>query len=273
VDEIFLYCLAEAAGRFDVTLHGWIAMSNHEHLVVTDNLGNLPEFMGHLHKMIAKALNAHWERSENFWSTEQASAVRLIEPDDVFAKLVYVLANPVLGHLVEQAAHWPGASSLQQSVSGRSIVVERPRGFFRQDGPMPDVATLHVERPKGFLHLTQREWAGRLLEALRQEEEQARGTRLQRSLRVIGRKTVLRTPHTGTPSSPKPRGRLRPEIACRRAQIRIRELANLIEFRVRHRGALDSWRAGFQDVVFPAGTYRMKMLGAKCAAGPPQTLC
>ena len=44
VEQIYLYCLGEAAQRYDVTLHGFIAMSNHEHLLVRDNHGNFPSF-------------------------------------------------------------------------------------------------------------------------------------------------------------------------------------------------------------------------------------
>ena len=37
VEQIYLYCLAEAALRYDITLHGFIALSNHQHLLVRDN--------------------------------------------------------------------------------------------------------------------------------------------------------------------------------------------------------------------------------------------
>src|ERR1700730_6303517 len=79
VEHIYLYCLGEAAARYRVTVYAWIAMSNHQHLIVRDNEGNLPEFIGHLNKMLAKALNARLGRWENFWAAEQPSAVHLVE--------------------------------------------------------------------------------------------------------------------------------------------------------------------------------------------------
>jgi hypothetical protein len=111
VVEIYLYCLGEAATRYGVTLHGFIAMSNHQHIVLRDNVGNFPEFLAHLNKMIAKAMNARLGRWENFWATEQANAVYLVEAADRFDKLVYVLANPVTHHVVDRVTDWPGASS------------------------------------------------------------------------------------------------------------------------------------------------------------------
>src|SRR5581483_3035816 len=118
VEEIFLYCLGEAAERYAVTLHGWMALSNHEHLVIRDNRGNFPEFLAHLHKMLAKCLNTHWGRWENLFATEQANAVWLVEASDRFDKLLYLLLNPVEDLLVDRVGDWPGACCLQQLLTG-----------------------------------------------------------------------------------------------------------------------------------------------------------
>src|SRR5688572_21943529 len=66
-EQVVLYCLGEAAERYRLTLHGWMVMSNHWHLVVRDNRGNLSEFLAHVHKLITKAMNARLGRWENFW--------------------------------------------------------------------------------------------------------------------------------------------------------------------------------------------------------------
>ena len=138
---IFLYCLGEAARRFDITLFGWLQMSNHEHIALRDNKGNLPEFTAHLHKLVSKALNEHWGRRENLWAAEQPNLVYTVEPHDQFDKLIYLLTNPVSADLVDRAHDWPGASSLALHSSGRAITVKRP-AFFRANGPMPDQVTL-----------------------------------------------------------------------------------------------------------------------------------
>src|SRR5205085_4941838 len=84
VNQIYLYCLGEAAQRFWITLHGWMPMGNHQHIVLRDNLGNFPEFLAHLNKMLAKVLNCHWGRFENLWATEQPNALYLVEACDRF---------------------------------------------------------------------------------------------------------------------------------------------------------------------------------------------
>jgi hypothetical protein len=42
------------------------------------------------------------------------------------------------------------------------------------------------------------------------------------------------------------------------------ELASLREFRTAHRAALDRLRKRERGVVFPAGTYRVKLFGVRC---------
>jgi hypothetical protein len=269
VERIYLYCLAEAAERFSVTVHGWMAMSNHQHLVVRDDLGNLPEFLAHLHKMLAKALNAKWRRWENLWATEQPSVVHLVEAHDRFRKLVYLLVNPVEDDLVEHVADWPGASSLRLNISGRATTITRPRRFFRKDGPMPAAVTLQAERLEGFEHLEQEEWATLVRAAVRDVEQRARARRVLAKRRVLGRKWVLRASPTERPATEAPRRKLRPLLACRDESLRAQQLELVRSFRDAHAASLRQWLGGEREVLFPYGTYRMRHLGARCATSPP----
>lgn len=261
VEHIFLYCLGEATERYGITLHAWIAMSNHAHLLLRDNRGNYPAFLAHFHKMVAKALNAHWKRWENFWAAEQPSAVYLVDAQDRFDKLIYLLANPVADQLVERASDWPGASSLYQAW-GNSRTVTRPEGFFRDDGPMPESVTLRVERPDGFDRLSDEEWTAKVSGAVRVAEDAARQHRKENKLTILGRKAVLRARPTDRPRSVEPRRELRPLIACRDLARRVAELGALRRFRAAYRAALERYRAGKRKVRFPAGTYRVMFLGA-----------
>jgi len=262
VEQIFLYCLAEAIQRFKLALHGYVAMSNHEHLVVRDNAGNYPAFLAHFHKMVAKALNAAWGRWENFWAAEQPNVVYLVEASDRFDKLIYVLSNPVNADLVEHVADWPGACSLGQHLSGRDRVIKRPEGFFRADGPMPEEVTLHLERLEGFEDLSDAEWASKIEDAVRGAEDAAKERRREKGVRVLGRKAVRSIDPTSSPQTPAPRRRLRPLIACRNMARRVQELLSVKGFRTAYRAALDRWRAGERTAPFPIGTYHMLTFGA-----------
>jgi REP element-mobilizing transposase RayT len=258
VEQIYLYCLAEAVERYGMTLHGYVAMSNHQHLVVRDNQGNYPAFLAHLNKMTAKAINHLRGRGENFWATEQPNAVYLVEKHDRFAKLVYLLANPVASDLVDRVSDWPGACSWGLSLSGRTMTVRRPRGgFFRSDSTMPAEVPLRVERPEGFEADSDEEWRAKLEEAVRGEEQKARAERVRSRRGILGRKGVLRAVPTDTAKTVEPRGQLRPHLACRNEERRIAELVALVAFRVARGVALQRFLRGERDVVFPQGTYRV----------------
>ena len=263
VEQIYLYCLGEAAARYGVTLHGWMAMGNHHHLVVRDERGNFPDFLAHLHKMIAKAMNAYRGRWENFWASEQPNAVYLVESPDRFAKLVYLLANPVADDLVDRVSDWPGASSLVQMLSGRPKRVKRPRGFFRDDGPMPDEVELRAERLDGFADLTEGEWRRKIATAIEEAERTARAKRRDENRGVQGRKAALRIDTDARPTTVAPRRGLRPCLACGNADRRTTEIGLLRSFRALYRAALALWRDGSHDALFPAGTFRMRWFGAR----------
>src|SRR4051812_40263926 len=105
-NQIFMYCLAESAQRYGVHVLLASVQSNHHHTMVYDPDGKIIEFMTHLHKLVAKACNAHRGRWENFFSAEEPCLVQIFDPRDLLDKLVYVATNPVKDGLVETVAEW-----------------------------------------------------------------------------------------------------------------------------------------------------------------------
>ena len=79
-NNAFIYCLAEAATDTASRCIFTVAMSNHHHTGIDDPEGNYPAFLEHFHKLFAKCQNALRGRWENFWSSEQTSVVRLVDP-------------------------------------------------------------------------------------------------------------------------------------------------------------------------------------------------
>ena len=130
INQIFKFCLAVAAVRTGVLLHAYGVLSNHYHLVATDPLGKLPEFMHWLNEYVAKCVNAELGRWESFWAPGSYSAVGLTDPEDVMDKLVYLFANPVEAVLVRTLEDWPGARSLPEEMNGTVEVIPRRRVSF-----------------------------------------------------------------------------------------------------------------------------------------------
>jgi putative transposase len=267
-NAVFAYCLAEAAARHGIGLIAWEAMSNHYHAVVHDPKGKLPAFLEHFHKMVARVMNARWGRWENFWSTEETCVTRLVTNNDIFEKILYVLCNPVAADLVDRVHDWPGVSSLGY-FDGKVTKHRRPRFFFRDDGVMPDVVTLRATLPP---RITKNESSASFWQRVRKgvaaREATLREIRVQEKRRVLGRKAVMRVPHTDAPRTEMVKRKLRPCIACKDEERRTVELEALQAFHAAYRSARLSWAKGERRATFPFGTYRLRAIGVRCAAPP-----
>jgi REP element-mobilizing transposase RayT len=262
-NQDFLYCLAEAAQRFGVEVLGFCALSNHYHAIVHDPLGRLPDFACHFHQMVAKVLNVRWSRWENLWSTEPPTYTWLVEPSDVFDKLIYTLLNPTADHLVDCVAHWPGASSWSL-LGGRELEVRRPKMFFSDRGVMPETVKLRLAVPP-IIDLARAEWDAHVREAVLAHERQTRERRLAKGIRVVGRKAVRAASAFDKPRTSAPHRDLRPFVACRNKWRRIEVLEALQDFHRRYAEARDRYVARVRDVLFPAGTFALRKLGVAIA--------
>ena len=265
-NNAFLYCLAVAAERWRITVLFTAAMSNHHHTGIFDPDGTYPAFIEHFHKLFAKCQNVLRGRWENFWSSEQTSVVRLVDPNDTLDKMIYALTNPVKDGLVEKAHHWPGVTSLAFLLHGKSVVVSRPRHFFRDDGPMPETVSLSFGRPRGFEDLTERDFAALVLDRIQVAEELNAAERRRNGTRVLGRRTVLAQRWSDRPDSREPRRQLSPRLAARNKWSRIEALLRNRSFRDAYAAARAKFAAGIHDVIFPAGTYWLcRFTRAVCA--------
>jgi REP element-mobilizing transposase RayT len=262
--RIFLYVLAVAARRYNVQVHAFCVLSNHSHLVVTDVEARLPQFMQYLNSLVARATNASLGRWESLWAPSSYSAVALASPEDVVAKTAYVLANPVAAGLVSAGRDWPGPWSAPELIGGPPIVASRPAHFFSATGTMPDGVDLALTVPPGF-ESTQ-EFRSRLVAALAVEEQEGRCEVASSGRGFIGVAKVLAQHPFARPAGGEPRRKLNPHVAARDKWKRVEAVSRLAAFLDRYRAALAEWRAGHLGVVFPAGTYLMRVAhGVSCA--------
>jgi REP element-mobilizing transposase RayT len=259
--EVCRYLLGVAAQRYGVRLHAYCFLSNHYHLVVTDPQGRLPAFLQFFDALVARALNAHLGRSENFWAPDAVSAVALGSPRDVVDKAGYTLANPVAAGLVRSTRQWPGLWSAPDAIGAGAVSVRRPAHFFAEAGSLPDVIDLEIveppatTRPGEFREQVAAALAWREADAVRQRE----------GLGFLGAARVLARPVTARPRTGETMGGLRPQAAARRTARRVEMLRGLADFVNAYRCALGAWRRGDRETRFPEGTYLMRVLhGALC---------
>ncbi|HEY6221273.1 MAG TPA: hypothetical protein VIX13_01935, partial [Candidatus Eisenbacteria bacterium] len=144
-----------------------------------------------------------------------------------------------------------------------AYVVKRPKHFFDQKGGLPDEVTLHLAPPPGFDSAEHvRDELERALEA-REDDERARW---QARGGFLGAARVLAQTPTARPAPGEPRRTLNPRVAARDKWKRIEALGRLVEFLRSYRLAWKARQAGEAEVVFPHGTYLLRVLhGVPCA--------
>jgi REP element-mobilizing transposase RayT len=262
---IFKFVLAVVAARYGVLIHAVCVMSNHFHLVLTDPRANLPDFSRLLDGVVAKALNALYGRWENFWAPFSYSAVALVSPEDIIEKVAYTLANPVTAGLVEHGREWPGVWSDPRSLGQPGELVERPGHYFAKDGSMPERAELVFSAPPGFKSADA--FRAQLIGRVNELEQQAAAERKTNGVEALGARRVLKQRHTDRPARGEPRRVLNPRVAARDKWKRIETLGRLVGFLDSHREALLRFWRGERNVVFPRGTYLMRVrFGVACAS-------
>src|SRR5688572_27672642 len=99
INNAFLYCLIEAAQKYNIVLLLSQMMSNHQHTPFYDPNGMAVEFMHRFHTHLARCVNAYRGRWENMWSSTSPSLVELEDIDDVVDKLIYTAINPIKHNL------------------------------------------------------------------------------------------------------------------------------------------------------------------------------
>jgi len=263
-NAVFRYVLAVSAARHGIRLHAFCVLSNHFHLVLTDPAGQLPAFERDLSFFVARATNAALGRCGYFWDAAGCSVVVLEDQAAILEKIVYVLANPVAAGLVRCATDWPGLWSEPLRIGGAPVAVERPAIFFREAGPLPAVAQLELHLPEGFASATG--FIQLVASLLRQAEERAATTHAASGGAFLGVTRVLTQHPFARPPAAEARRGLRPRFATRDPSRRVEAVRRLKAFAQSYREALAEWRKGFRSVVFPHGTYWMRVLhAAQCA--------
>lgn len=259
VNQAFAYILALAAQRYGIQLHAYCVLSNHFHLVVTDPDARLPAFQQFLDGLVARALNASLGRDDAFWSSRPYSAVLLGSPEDVVRKAAYALANPVAAGLVPAGHLWPGLWSGIDLI-GTTISVRRPARFFSAKGGLPKTVDLTLAVPPGF------EFASVFKDQLRAELSRQEQAARADNASFLGTAKILAQSPFDRPKRPTHGGGINPRIAARDKWRRVELLQRLKTFLADYQTALEIWREGKVDPVFPAGTYLMRVAhGVVCA--------
>ena len=273
----FKYIVAEAAEKFGVQIHHLVMMGNHWHCLFTDPLGLAPEFAARVHRHLARLFNCARGRWDSFWSNDKTSLIRLVDAGAVFAKMVYIAANPTQAGQVVHPRYWPGAVSLPKDLLAEPEVIERPTFFFRRaedGGRMPATATLRLVKPVCFEHQSDEDFVAELDAALTDRLDEIRKDVRSRGRRFKGADKVRRMKWWTRPKRRAKRRGLNPHLSASDPATRVEAIYARQDFVARYRSALASYRQRpirKGAVCFPFGTYAMKRRhGVRCEP-PPDT--
>jgi putative transposase len=265
ITGLIVYALAVSAHRHGLQVHAICAMSTHIHLVVTDPRGTLPRFLQCFHRLVAlgtKVLRA-WEGP--VWDHEPTSVVRLITRESVVEKIAYTLANPVVAGLVRRANEWPGAKVLVAEIGRAELRATRPEVYFDPaNRAWPEVATLPLTLPPGLEESDADEFRRAIASDLARQEEEASADAQRRGTPCMGAERAVEVSPRERATSVEALRKINPTFAVGRGNgdaLR-RAAAAVREFRAAYRHALQQWCAGARTVVFPGGTWWMRVLHA-----------
>jgi len=262
-DEIFRYCLARALLRTGVLLHEFLVMSNHYHVVLSDPECALPKFEQILNSFSARAINRCLGLTGTFWERESFTAPELETDEELVDRCVYALTNPCSANLVERPEDWTGVTSWALEY-GETLVVHRPDFFSDR---MPATLELRLVRPPVMRDLDD----GQLRQEIRRRARD-RALALATERRASGktvlgmRRVVRQSIQDSSQRRPAPAG-AHPTPPTRSAWS-LRAVAQRSYDWVRqYRAALAAWIKNRDAVVFPCGTYLMRVrYGVACAS-------
>ena len=267
-NQIIRYILAVLVRRHNVSLHATCWMSNHHHDVLFDDDGRISAFIRDLHSTVARHINAVYGDFGSLWESEQTSLVRSEVPADVIGRIAYAMANPVEARLVRNGFSWPGVRDRWPT---RPRTIKRPAGFFRKQkdgGHWPDEAVLEFKRPVGYDELDDDQLSALIESRIESAESRARETADAEEKRFLGRAGVLRQSRRGSPRTREQRFGISPRVASRDKWRRIEALQRDSEWYAAYCESRDRYCAGERSVVFPAGTYQLRILHRVSVAPP-----
>ena len=200
-----------------------------------------------------------------------AATTAVAAPDpDVLEKTAYVITNPVTAGLVSSWDKWPGALSRPRQHESGGKTIQRPTLFFSADGCVPERVTLRLTRPHGWRDLTDTEYGDALRDRVNEREAEIRAAIKRKGGRFLGAKAVKNAPRTQTAASQREAlGRTDPTVAAHDRWARIEKLQENEAFLTAYREAWSEYCGGSKDVVFPMGTWLMRVRYHVSCAGPP----
>jgi len=267
---VVTWLLAACAALFDVEVHSATTMSSHIHLVVTVGDQRISAFMQHFVANLAKSVSVLRRlRRGVVFEPGALSIVECKTVDAVVYELAYCIVNPVAAGLVWAPEDWPGLCVLVDDIGAATLRGVRP-GFYFRARTWAQRAVLRITWPPCLLELGEEE-ARRLVanEVARQLAEARRDINAS-GWSVLGAVAAANASPFKRAKTWETFGSLHPTFATGPGRVveRIEAALEVREFRRAYRDCWKRYQAGETEIVWPHGTYLMRVRHGVRVADP-----
>lgn len=120
--QIILGLLGRAQQIYGMTIHAFVFLGNHYHLLVSPNdAQQLARFMNYVQSNLAREAGRLYGWREKFWSRRYTAIVVSEEAAAQVGRLRYLLAHGAKEGLVARPQDWPGAHCVEALLEGKVL--------------------------------------------------------------------------------------------------------------------------------------------------------
>ncbi|MEQ8454892.1 MAG: hypothetical protein RID81_32920 [Sandaracinaceae bacterium] len=271
------YCAGLAAEEHGIELHAMTGMATHPHYSMSDPHSLAPDFYADFHRNLAAATKGLRDWDEEVFNKSSTAGLEICTPEAFVEDLAYIIANPVAAGVVKRPEDYPGVIVLPKQLGRRRIIARRPNlPYFRSARwpakveitlTLPQWVVDHYGSEEAVRREVKVELEGLLSEIHRERAAEGKG--------YLGAKRAVRISHEVRSTRVEERGRINPLFKVGRGQVALAR-AKLREIRgwyACYDDCRERWTSGDRNVVWPAGTWWMRVFHrAPCESDlPPET--
>lgn len=264
LNEVLLGVLGRAQRQHGMEIVAVVCLSNHFHLDLRPRdaeqlAGFMRDFTGNLTKKVNRLTG--W--SGPMFDRRYASVVVSDEPAAMVGRLRYLLSNSVKENLVLGPRDWPGVESAtplcdgSMRLHGRWFDGRRAHAVRHREGTdcfdFPEPETVRLSKLPCWEHLDDETYRQRIVEMVREIEEEASRRHAREGTRPAGARRILRLDPQSRPEPPSRSPRPAFHALTQEARRRLEEGYRCFE--ASFRMAADRLRQGGNPHQFPDGAF------------------
>lgn len=266
--DIFNGVLIRAAERYAVEVCAFVCLSNHSHLlVVPEDAQALSAFMTYFAGNLAKEVGRLHNWPQKLYGRRYAHIITSDEPEAQEKRLRYVLSHGAKEGLVRRPEDWPGPSSTEALLTGRtvrgvwfnrSLEYEARRSKRRFDKyEYAEVHELELAPIPAWRHIDAEDRRARVRAMVREITAEALEMAKTAGRGPLGVRRILRQDPSERPESTASSSK--PIVHAASRAVRTAMLIDFYAFRRTYRAASAAVRRGNFSVAFPPGSHRPRL--------------